>query len=129
VAPPPLDQVTAVLLDGPPASVVGPPPPSPAVGDRRQALASLRPRLRAWARSSLERLERAPQPARAYCGPAHQREWQCPEWPPAEVVDVPAGDRAQPYRLVHDPVSGAPARDRRGALVYLPAGPGTVQPG
>ena len=103
-------------------------PPSPVV-DRLRALAALPPQLRAWARPSLGRLDAGggrPQRARAYCGEAHQAEWRLPGWPPAELVELPTGAAPLRYRLVRDPVTGVPAHDRRGALVYVPARPGVV---
>ncbi|WP_369138401.1 hypothetical protein [Modestobacter versicolor] len=64
-----------------------------------------------------------PQTARAYCGPAHQTAWRSAEWPPPESAEVATATGTECYRLVHCPLTGVPARDRRGALVYVPAGP------
>jgi hypothetical protein len=62
-----------------------------------------------------------PQSARAYCGAAHHVAWTLAEGEVPEHVDLPVGDRTEPYRLVRDPLTGEPARDLRGALVFVPA--------
>jgi hypothetical protein len=85
---------------------------------------ALPPDLRSWAGASLRlvatSLEAAPQRARAYCGAAHHVAWTLTPGDVPEHVDIPVGDRTEPYRLVRDPLTGEPARDLRGALVFVP---------
>jgi hypothetical protein len=93
--------------------------------DRQRALMALPPDLRSWASASLRLAagapEDGPQRARAYCGAAHHVVWTLTPGELPEQVDVPVGDRTEPYRLVRDPLTGEPARDLRGALVFVPA--------
>lgn len=86
---------------------------------------ALPPDLRSWASASLRLAaaaapESAPQEARAYCGAAHHVAWTLTPGAVPEHVDIPVGDHTEPYRLVRDPLTGEPARDLRGALVFVP---------
>ena len=86
---------------------------------------ALPPDLRCWASASLRMAAAAPEPApqraRAYCGAAHHVAWTLTPGDVPEHVDIPVGAGTEPYRLVRDPLTGEPARDLRGALVFVPA--------
>jgi hypothetical protein len=93
--------------------------------DRQRALMALPPDVRSRGSASLPPAaadpETAPQRARAYCGAAHRVAWTLTPGGVPEHVDIPIGNRTEPYRLVRDPLTGEPARDLRGALVFVPA--------
>jgi hypothetical protein len=63
----------------------------------------------------------SPQRARAYCGEAHHHECIVSGEHPPQYLDLPVGTGFRRYRLVRDPVTGQPARDPGGALVFVPA--------
>ena len=62
-----------------------------------------------------------PQRARAYCGEAHHRECIVSGEHPPQYLDLPVRTGLRRYWLVRDPVTGQPARDPAGALVFVPA--------
>jgi hypothetical protein len=70
--------------------------------------------------------------ARAWCGPGHGLEWAAPSHQlPADVVELATqADGDWSYRLALHPVTGRPAHDHLGRLVYLPVArvPGRTPP-
>ena len=61
--------------------------------------------------------------ARAYCGDAHHQECAVSGDDPPQYVDLPVASGTRRYRLVRHPLTGRPARDPDGALVFVPARP------
>lgn len=67
--------------------------------------------------------------ARAYCGEAHHSECLVPGEHPPEFIDLPVRTGSRRYRLVRDPVTGLPAVDHGGALVFVPTREDSVPDG
>lgn len=59
--------------------------------------------------------------ARAYCGPAHGREWSVDTVRLLDQVELICNGTPVAYRLVRHRHTGRPGRDRLGNHLYMPA--------